>query len=42
LLPQLPTPSLTIGDKGYVSQELSAFLKTFGIEFSHLEEEYGN
>lgn len=36
LLPQLPTSSLTIGDKGYVSQKLSAFLKAFGIELSPL------
>jgi hypothetical protein len=34
LLPQLPAPSLTIGDKGYVSQKLSEFLKPFGIELS--------
>lgn len=36
LLPQLPISSLTIGDKGYVSQKLSTFLQSFGIELSPL------
>ena len=34
LLPQLPKNSLAIGDKGYVSSKLDAFLKQFGIHLS--------
>ena len=34
LLPQLPKSSLAIGDKGYVSSKLEAFLKRFEITLS--------
>jgi len=33
-LPYLPSNSIVIGDKGYVSDNLKNFLKKFGIELS--------
>ncbi|DAB35654.1 MAG TPA: IS982 family transposase [Sulfurospirillum cavolei] len=37
LLPQRPSHSLAIGDKGYVSSKLTLFLASFGIDLSPLQ-----